>query len=247
MPEAPDTTATTTEQTTTALVEPKIESPAPASSDTTDTSTDEGSILNPKSGDDALTTETTEAATENPLFGAPEEGTDYTLKGLPKGVTIDSEALAAVAPVARELNLSNDGLSKLVGVYAETVLPRVTQQITDQVNTDVAALRSAWATDARAAVLGGTNAAGETVTPDPIFGGKPLKDVQTVAARALDRFGGAEFREFIDANGLGNHPQMLRFAYQAGALIGEDTELPRGGDPADKPKTREEKYYKRTT
>ncbi len=67
--------------------------------------------------------------------------------------------------------------------------------------------------------------------------------MQTVAARALDRFGGDGFREFLDQHGLGNHPQVVRFAFQAGALISEDTTLERGGDTAAKPKSREEKYY----
>ncbi len=216
----------------------------PVSSNTTDTpavddTADDASILNPKpddkEGDDA-------PADNAALFGAPEEGTAYELTGLPEGVVIDADALAAIEPVARELGLSNEGLSKIAGVYAETVLPHVQNTLATQINAEAAQLKKDWATDTRAAIAGGKNAAGEDVVADPVFQGKTLKEVQAVAARALDRFGGEGFRDFLDTHGLGNHPLMTRAMFAAGAAIAEDTELPRGGDVA-KPKTREEKYY----
>lgn len=247
MPDAPEP-IDTPNSTTEAPAAATTVAPPEVASSTTETPTpdapaadaDEGSILTgkpegeaPKEGDDAE---------PSPLFGAPAEDAAYELTGLPEGVTIDGDALAAIAPVARELNLSNEGLSKIAGVYAEKVLPHVQTTLAQQINDDAAQLRKDWATDTRALIAGGKNAAGEDVAADTVFQGKALADVQKTAARALDRFGGDGFREFLDTHGLGNHPQVVRFAYQAGALLGEDTDLPRGGDVA-KPKTREEKYY----
>lgn len=263
MTEATDTTQEPNSQTTTDQSAPKGDAPAPGSSDTTSSTTetkvdDEGSLLNPK-GDESQTDENNEKNVENKdekgesesaLFGAPADDAAYEIAGLPDGLTIDDAALAAVTPLARELNLSNEGLSKLAGVYAESVLPgvvaQVQQQVADQVNADVAALRKDWATQARAAVTGGKAEDGTDIAPDPAFGGKTLKEVQQIAAKAIDRFGGAEFREFVETNGLGNHPVMLKWAFLSGSAISEDMNFENGPMSPATPKTREQKYYNRS-
>lgn len=256
MADNPDTTPVTNSPTTTDPSAPKAESQAPASPDSNSSTTpspsaeDDGSLLNPKGdkpADDSAKPEGEQGDDAPPanatMFGAPEEGTDYAVDGLPEGVVIDKDALAAVTPLARELNLSNEGLSKLAGVYTESVLPGVVKQMQDDLGVQAAQLRKDWGTDARATIVGGKNAAGEDVTPDPVYNGHNLAEVQTVSAKALDRFGGEGFREFLDQHGLGNHPQMLRFAYMAGSAISEDTSFERGGGTPAAPLTREEKYY----
>lgn len=187
-------------------------------------------------GDDAPALSAEEQAAADAraaLFGVPEG--DYEVVGLPEGTVVDAEALAAVAPVARELGLSNEGLSKIAGVYAEKVLPQVTEAVTNQILQQSAATTAGWATEAA-----------EAVRTDPAFGGKPMADVQAVAAKALDRFGGSDFREYLKDTGLGNHPAMLKAMFLAGSAIAEDTTFERGG-PVTTPKTREEKFYGKTT
>jgi hypothetical protein len=162
---------------------------------------------------------------------------------LPEGVTLDKEALAAVTPLARELGLSNEGLSKLAQTYTEGVLPNVVKSMEADLAAQVGEIRKGWATDARAAVQGGQNAAGETVERDPAYAGMSLQEVQQVSAKALDKLGGEGFREFLDEHGLGNHPSMLKFAFQAGRAISEDTSFERGQGVPKAELTREEKYY----
>lgn len=251
MADESDTTETQNEQTTTDQSAPKGDSPAPDSSDTNSSTTesattDDGSILNPKTEDaqgDDVDADKGEPDPTAEFYGAPEG--DYEITGLPEGETVDADTLAAITPIAKELNLSSTGLSKLAGVYAEKVLPGVAEQVAAGINAQVAELRAGWATEARTAVQGGKDADGNPVAADTVYGGKTLGEVQQVSAKALDRFGGTEFREFLEANGLGNHPQMLRFAYQAGALLSEDTNLDRTRGAPDKPLTREEKFYGR--
>lgn len=166
------------------------------------------------------------------LFGAPEGDAAYQLEGLPEGTSVDEEALAAIAPVARELNLSNQGLSKIAGVYAEKVLPGVTQKVVSQIESDQAALTADWANQAQVAVK-----------EDPVYAGQAMPVVRATAAKALDRFGGSEFREFLEVTGLGNHPAMLKFAYQAGAAIAEDTTFEAGGAKPPAATSRADKYY----
>ncbi len=181
MADTPETTDTTTSTTEVPPAVTSAASPAPDLS-----TTDEGSILNPKQADAATGDAAVDAgsgdgsdgaddsADDSPLFGAPAEDAAYELTGLPDGVTIDTDALAAISPVARELNLSNEGLSKIAGVYAETVLPHVQNTLAQQINDDAAQLKKDWALDTRAIIGGGKNAAGEDVTADPVFQGKPL-------------------------------------------------------------------------
>lgn len=174
------------------------------------------------------------------LFGAPEGEYELTL---PEGVTdVDKDVLAAVTPVAKELGLSNEGLSKIAGVYATDVLPTVAKQITTGMEQNHAASVKAWADEARRAVEGGKDG-DNVIEPDPIFAGKTMKEVTSIAARAIDRFGGPELRQYFDATGTGNYPAMLRFAFLAGSAISEDTSFERGTTTSAAPKSREEKYY----
>lgn len=262
MADLPDTTPETNSQTTTDLSASKDGAPAPASSDTSSPTTqpnpgttdDGGSLLGDAKADDATQGDADgeggdadpadgEGDKPSALFGAPEEGSDYEITGLPDGMTIDADALAAVTPIARELNLSNEGLSKLAGVYTESVLPGVVKQMESDLQAQAAQVRKDWGVDARATITGGTNAAGEPVQADPVYAGHNLAEVQTTAAKALDRFGGEGFRDFLNGNGLGNHPAMVRFAFLAGKAISEDTNFERGAGVPSAPLTREEKYY----
>ncbi|MDQ3024180.1 MAG: hypothetical protein M3R04_07345 [bacterium] len=163
------------------------------------------------------------------FYGAPEA--EYELSGLPEGTVIDTAALEAVTPIAKELNLSNEGFSKIAGVYADKVLPSVIDSVTDTLQRDIVATHAQWAIEAT-----------ELVKTDPVFEGKQLGDVQQVSAKAIDRFFGPEFRTFLDDTGLGNHPQMLKGMYQVGSKIAEDTTFERGST-APAPKSRTDKYY----
>lgn len=179
-----------------------------------------------------------EKAEEPALTGAPEG--DYDLGDLlPEGTKLDAEALEKIAPTAKALNLSNAGLAKI----ALEGLPIVTKQVTDGVIGEVVRQRAEWEADTRRAIVGGKDAEGADVRPDPVFGGKGYDDVLSTSAKALDRFGGADFRDFLKSTGLGNHPAMVRFAYQAGALISEDSSFERASGIPNTPKSREEKYY----
>lgn len=159
------------------------------------------------------------------LFGAPEGDTAYEITGLPKGMEIDAAALEAVTPVFRELNLSNEGASKVAAIYAEKVLPGVSQQIVDGINADVVAKRKAWEGEARDAIAGKgeplKTQSGEVIN----FGGHSLADVQKMAAKGLDKFAPAGFRKWLDETGLGVHPQMIALAYNIGKDVAEDRSI----------------------
>jgi len=211
-------------------------------------------------GKGAETTETEDTRTDEEkardaeretMFGAPAEGETYQIEGLPEGTEIDTEALEAITPVARQLGLSNKGLSTIAGVYAEKVLPGVAAKVVEQLNKDVLDRRAEWETEARDLIAGKgeplKNAAGEVVG----FDGKAMGQVQQIAAKALDRLAPQGFREWLDETGLGVHPQMIAFAYNAGKAIAEDRDVEpvdRGGKKKSgdgRPMTDASKFYDR--
>ncbi len=212
---------------------------APASPDTSTTDPKPQSepdpaptVLTPaeEPGAEPAKEQTDEEKARATLFGAPEG--NYEISGLAEGVTVDAAALEAVAPVAKELGLSNEGLSKIAGVYAEKVLPGVTQQVVDGIQRDVAATHAQWATEAQ-----------EAIKTDPVFEQhRDLKQVQQIAAKALDRLFPEEFRGFLQETGIGNHPEMVKAMYLVGTKISEDTSFERGSQ-APAPKSRTDKYY----
>ena len=161
-------------------------------------------------------------AARDALFGAPDG--DYEITGLPEGTVIDTAALEAIVPVAKQLNLSNEGLSKLAATYTESILPGVTQQVTDTIMAQAEAQRADWG-----------KAAIDLIKTDPAFGGAPLKDVQAASAKAIERFGGTELRQYLDDTGLGNHPAMVKAFFLAGSAISEDTTFERGNTAPNTP------------
>jgi hypothetical protein len=170
-----------------------------------------------------------EQAAANEYLGAPAEGETYELEGLPEGTVVDKDALAAIEPHAREIGLSSKGLSKLAGVYAETILPNVAKQVQAQIidglNQDAIAQRREWEGQVRELVAGKgeplVNAAGEPIG----FDGKSMQAVTADAAKVLDRLAPQGFREWLDETGLGTNPQMIGFVYNMSKLIVEDREL----------------------
>jgi hypothetical protein len=194
------------------------------------------------------------------LLGAPEG--DYEL-ALPEDATFDiaKEDLDKLTPLAKEIGLSNAGLSRL----ASEAVPVVMDAVNRSMVADVIDTRKAWESDARAFVQGGKLTDGTEIAASAIFAGENMDAVTTTAARALDRFtknadgtaimfpgakvgedgqmGPGTFRDFLKTTGLGNHPGMVQFAYMAGKLLGEDSDFERGGDTAPTKLSREEKYY----
>jgi hypothetical protein len=235
------------EENTTDLTPTTTDTPAKAPDPASSTSSTTETTPNPAPAEDEaapgtiLTGETEDEKSEDKaedkaedderaaLYGAPEG--EYEMPELPEGMTVDTDALAAVTPIAKELNLSNEGMAKLVGVYATEIVPKVTDKVVEGIQRDVAAKHAEWAGQSV-----------EMVKTDEAFGGKSLKEVQQVAAKALDRFFGPEAREYLQDSGLGNYPAMVKGMYLVGTQIAEDTSFDRGSTtPA--PKSRTEKYY----
>lgn len=130
--------------------------------------------------------------------GAPEKY-EFTAG---EGVELDSEALKDFEPVARDLNLTNEQAQKLVDAYPK-ILAGVQQRQAE-----------AWQKQ--------TEGWAETVKADKEIGGDKLTANLSAAQRALDQFGSQELKEYLNATGLGNHPDLVKTFVKIGKAMSED-------------------------
>lgn len=130
--------------------------------------------------------------------GAPEK---YEFKA-GEGVELDTEALKDFEPVARDLNLTNEQAQKLVDAYPK-ILAGVQQRQAE-----------AWQKQ--------TEGWAETVKADKEIGGDKLTANLSAAQRALEQFGTPELKEYLNATGLGNHPDLVKTFVKIGKAMSED-------------------------
>lgn len=130
--------------------------------------------------------------------GAPEKY-EFTAG---EGVELDTEALKDFEPVARDLNLTNEQAQKLVDAYPK-ILAGVQQRQAE-----------AWQKQ--------TEGWAETVKADKEIGGDKLTANLSAAQRALDQFGTPELKEYLNATGLGNHPDLVKTFVKIGKAMSED-------------------------
>lgn len=126
----------------------------------------------------------------------------------PEGFTIAPESVELVTPVFKELGLSNEQANKLMPVAA-----KFAQQIQQQMLDAHTATTADW---------------GKQALADPELGGGSTETFNQnlgIAAKALDDLATPEFRKFLDDTGLGNHPDMIRFALRAGKAISDEARI----------------------
>ena len=131
--------------------------------------------------------------------GAPEK---YEFKPA-EGQELDAAALEQFEPIARELNLTNEQAQKMVDLYGTKIMPMVQKQQAE-----------AWQKQ--------TEGWAETVKADKEIGGDKLTANLSAAQRALDQFGKPELKEYLNATGLGNHPDLVKTFVKIGKAMSED-------------------------
>ena len=139
------------------------------------------------------------AEKEQKQEGAPEK---YEFKPA-EGQELDTAALEQFEPIARELNLTNEQAQKMVDLYGTKIMPMVQKQQAE-----------AWQKQ--------TEGWAETVKADKEIGGDKLTANLSAAQRALDQFGTPELKEYLNATGLGNHPDLVKTFVKIGKAMSED-------------------------
>jgi hypothetical protein len=129
--------------------------------------------------------------------GTPAVPEKYEFK-MPEGVELDTAAAEEFSVLAKELKLDNATAQRVADIAVKMQQKQAEQQ---------AATVKGWADSSKA---------------DKEFGGDNLKQNLSVAQKAIDTFGSSELKEMLKTTGLGNHPEIIRFAFKAGTAISED-------------------------
>ena len=169
---------------------------------------DAGSILYPNDPPKAEGEQPAEGADAKPEDEAkpddadvvPEDG-KYDLT-MPEGVEVDQAMLDQFAPTFKELGLTTQQAQALADKFIEAQNQRGEAQQQGWAQTV-----EGWVDQAKA---------------DPEIGGAKWDSTVQTASGIVKRFGNDAFREYLNASGAGNHPEMIRFMAKVGAMIGED-------------------------
>lgn len=149
---------------------------------------------------DQTSDQTSDNDQEGEPKGAPEQ---YERFNLPEDIPYDEALAGEFQPLAKELDLTQKQADKLANFYGELEKRKLAngQEASDAFGKELY----------------------KQAMEDPEFGGKIWEqEARACVARARDLIGGEEFKAFVEANPLvGNHPEVLRFAYRAGKVIGE--------------------------
>ncbi len=144
--------------------------------------------------------ETKESEDDKDQDGAPDEYTDFSM---PEGMDIDKAALAEFAPVAKELNLTQDQAQKLVDIQAKAVQDSVKAQSDAWAET-----KKTWEAEVKA---------------DKEIGGDNFDEKVASAKIALDKIGTPELRNLLNATGIGSNVELIRAFSKVGDMIKDDT------------------------
>jgi hypothetical protein len=169
--------------------------------------------------------------------GADDSAPDYSKLALPEGYAAHDPQMAEALALFGEHRLPADTVQKLVDFAArrDKAVIEAHVQVHAQAQAEVQAKAHA---DAWAGVVRGWQAAlradltGSTEFTGVAQGGDRLKEMQSLAARAIDAYGGedaATIREHLQVYALGDHPAFARFLARAGRSVREDT-MPRAND-----------------
>ena len=150
--------------------------------------------------------------------GAPEEYTDFAL---PEGMTVDPDLITEFKAEAKRLNLQQEDAQKLVDMQAK-LAEKQGKAVLEQHQKTV----TGWA---------------DKVKQDL---GADYKQELSYAAKAINKFGTPELREFFNATGVGNHPELVKVFINIGKQISEDAFV-EGKDKAT-PKSAAEILYGNT-
>lgn len=127
---------------------------------------------------------------------------DYELKvpkDLPEGHEFDSQVIETYTEVAKELKLSKEGAQKMLDVVSQKLYDRAAQLQTETY--------AQWAKD--------------TEKHEELNAGDGFKANLKIAQQAINKFGSDGLKTLLDG-ALGNHPELVAFAYRVGKAIQPD-------------------------
>jgi hypothetical protein len=121
---------------------------------------------------------------------------------LPEGIKVDDTLFSEFKTVAKELGLDSAKAQRLLDLQVRTA-----QDFDKKVDAAWEQTRTEWVEKAKS---------------DKEFGGANYDASIKSARLAVNKFGGAEFKKFLNDFGIGDHPELIRFMAHVGKAFGED-------------------------
>lgn len=185
-------------------VDPNTGAPAPAGGD-------QPPVQDPNAGGETPPAEDDGNATK------PQTAGEYTYEA-PEGVTLDPKFTGELTEFAKREGLTPDKAREIAGIgvkMQQAWEANLTEKVGQTLQQMGANQRKLWQEQAAA---------------DKEFGGEQFKANQAVVNQALDQLGTPELKEFLDASGLGDHPEVVRLLYRVGTKLKDDSFVT-GGEP----------------
>lgn len=137
---------------------------------------------------------------------APESYTDFKQ---PQGVAFNKGVIDALKGVGKSMNLSQDEMQTLI----DKVAPEFVKGEKEQIGAFINKVADKWRADTLAdAELGGETSAAKIA----------------VAKKTFDVFGTPALQTLLNNTGMGDHPELLRWAFRIGSAIGPDNKFVAG-------------------
>jgi hypothetical protein len=122
---------------------------------------------------------------------------------LPEGVKVDEKFMGEFQGIAKELGLKSDGAQKLADLHLSFV-----QRMEKEFSENAAKTQDEWY---------------KSIESDKDLGGSRLAETSQTVQKAVQKFGGDEFRKEVDAAGLGNWPPLVKFLHKVGLTMKDDS------------------------
>lgn len=150
---------------------------------------------------------------EKALDVVPEDG-KYALT-MPEGVQVDQELLDALGPKFAAKKMTTREAQELTDEYVKIETARATKRLEDWGKTI-----SGWV---------------DTAKKDTEIGGDKWDSSVLASQRAVNTLGTPGLKEYLNASGGGNHPELIRIFAKVGSMISEDKPATGGAEGQGKP------------
>lgn len=134
---------------------------------------------------------------------------------VPEGMELDAELVSAVSPILAGKGFTRAEAQELSDAVNKVYGERAAKDAEDWQNTV-----SGWA---------------DTAKKDKEIGGDKWDGTVLAAQKAVTKLGNDGLREYLNASGGGNHPELIRFFAKVGGMISDDNTPTGGSGGAGKP------------
>lgn len=143
-------------------------------------------------------------AEQKPAEQKPAEAeVKYTEFKMPDGVKVPEVVLGKFTEVFQGLKLPQEAAQKVMDELA----PLVAKENAEAYKATLAEARKGWV---------------EAAKVDKEIGGDKHEQNLAIAAQTFTKFGTPALKELLEASGLGDHPEVIRWSYKVAQALGED-------------------------